>query len=73
MVKYNKMKYQFTVNGVVSLILIPENDLEKNLIKALSGQTNTFKEITKSNPIGAHYDDGSIIITGSHASKTKEV
>ena len=67
------MKYQFTVNGVVSLILIPENDLEKHLIKTLSGQTNSFKEITKSSSVGAHYGDGSIIITGSHADKTKEV
>lgn len=67
------MKYQFTVNGVISLILIPENDLEKHLIKSLSTQTNQFKEITKSNSVGAHYGDGSIIITQSYADKTKEV
>jgi hypothetical protein len=26
------MKYQFNVNGVVSLVLVPENELEKNLL-----------------------------------------
>lgn len=66
------MKYQFTVNGVISLILVPENDLEKHLIKSLSAQTNQFKEITKSSPIGAQYIDGSVIISG-HADKTEKV
>ena len=67
------MKYQFTVNGVVGLTLIPENDLEKNLLKSLSVQENEFKEISKAAAPGAMFNDGTIIISGMHASKTKEV
>ena len=67
------MKYQFTVNGVVGLTLIPENDLEKNLLKSLSVQENEFKEVSKSAAPGAMYNDGTIIISGTYASKTKEV
>ena len=67
------MKYQFNVNGVVSLVLVPENELEKNLLKSLSVQANEFKETTKSSSVGAQYADGTIIISGSHATKTEEV
>ena len=67
------MKYQFNVNGVVSLVLVPENELEKNLLKSLSVQSNEFKETTKSSSVGAQYVDGTIIISGSHAAKTEEV
>ena len=67
------MKYQFNVNGVVSIILIPEIELEKNLLKSLSVQNNEFKETTKSSSIGAQYADGTIIISGAHAAKTEEV
>jgi hypothetical protein len=67
------MKYQFNVNGVVSLVLVPENELEKNLLKSLSVQANEFKETTKSSSVGAQYADGTIIISGSHAVKTEEV
>jgi len=67
------MKYQFNVNGVVSLVLVPENELEKNLLKSLSVQPNEFKEVSKSSPVGAQYSDGTIIISGSHGSKTEEV
>lgn len=67
------MKYQFNVNGVVSLVLIPENELEKNLLKTLSVQSNEFKETSKSSPVGAQYVDGTIIISGSHGTKTEEV
>jgi hypothetical protein len=67
------MKYQFNVNGVVSLVLVPENELEKNLLKSLSVQANEFKETTKSSPVGAQYADGTIIISGSNGAKTEEV
>lgn len=67
------MKYQFNVNGVVSLVLVPENELEKNLLKSLSVQANEFKETSKSSSVGAQYADGTIIISGSHAAKTEEV
>lgn len=67
------MKYQFNVNGVVSLILVPENELEKNLLKSLSVQTNTFKETSKSSSVGAAYSDGTVIISGSHATKAEEM
>jgi hypothetical protein len=67
------MKYQFNVNGVVSLVLVPENELEKNLLKSLSVQPNEFKEVSKSSPVGAQYSDGTIIISGSHGSKTEEM
>ena len=67
------MKYQFNVNGVVSLVLVPENELEKNLLKSLSVQANEFKETTKSSSIGAQYADGTIIISGSYGTKTEEV
>jgi hypothetical protein len=66
------MKYQFNVNGVVSLVLVPENELEKNLLKSLSVQTNEFKETTKGSSVGAQYSDGTIIISG-HGTKTEEV
>jgi hypothetical protein len=67
------MKYQFNVNGVVSLVLVPENELEKNLLKSLSVQSNEFKETSKGSSVGAQYADGTIIISGSHAAKTEEV
>jgi hypothetical protein len=67
------MKYQFNVNGVVSLVLVPESELEKNLLKSLTVQANEFKEISKSSPVGAQYVDGTIIISGSHGAKTEEV
>lgn len=67
------MKYQFNVNGVVSLVLVPENELEKNLLKTLSVQSNEFKETSKSSPVGAQYVDGTIIISGLHGTKTEEV
>jgi hypothetical protein len=38
------MKYQFNVNGVVSLVLVPENELEKNLLKSLSVQRMNLKK-----------------------------
>jgi hypothetical protein len=67
------MKYQFNVNGVVSLILVPENELEKNLLKSLSVQPNEFKETTKSSSVGAQFADGTIIISGTHATKAEEM
>jgi len=73
LVKAFKMKYQFNVNGVVALVLVPENELEKNLLKSLSVQVNEFKEISKGSPVGAQYDDGTIIISGTHATKTEKV
>lgn len=63
------MKYQFTVNGTVGLALIPENDLEKSLLKSLSVQNNTFNEVSKSASLGALYNDGTILVTGN-ASET---
>jgi hypothetical protein len=67
------MKYQFNVNGVVSLVLVPENELEKNLLKSLSVQANEFKETSKGSSVGAQYSDGTIIISGSYGTKTEEV
>jgi len=67
------MKYQFNVNGVVALVLVPESELEKNLLKSLSVQTNEFKETSKGSSVGAQYADGTIIISGSHATKAEEV
>jgi hypothetical protein len=67
------MKYQFNVNGVVSLVLVPESELEKNLLKSLSVQSNEFKETSKGSSVGAQYADGTIIISGSHGAKTEEV
>ena len=67
------MKYQFNVNGVVSLVLVPENELEKNLLKSLSVQSNEFKETSKSSSVGAQYLDGTIIISGTDASKAEKV
>ena len=67
------MKYQFVVNGSIGLALIPENDLEKSLLKNLSTQTNSFKEVSKSASLGALYNDGTIIISQESASKTQEM
>jgi len=67
------MKYQFNVNGVVSLVLVPESELEKNLLKSLSVQDNEFKETSKGSSVGAQYLDGTIIISGTDAAKTEKV
>jgi hypothetical protein len=67
------MKYNFNVNGVVALVLIPENELEKNLLKSLSVQNNDFKETSKGSSVGAQYSDGTIIISASHGAKAEEV
>jgi len=67
------MKHQFIVNGVVKLVLSPENDMEKSLLETLSSQTNDLKSVSKSSPVGAQYADGSIIISAVHADKTKTV
>lgn len=67
------MKYNFNVNGVVALVLIPETELEKNLLRSLSVQTNEFKETSKGSSVGAQYSDGTIIISGSHGIKAEEV
>ncbi|NBP16057.1 hypothetical protein EBU95_16975 [bacterium] len=67
------MKHQFIVNGIVNLILSPENDMEKSLLETLSSQTNDLKSVSKSSSVGAQYSDGSIIISAVHADKTKTV
>jgi hypothetical protein len=67
------MKFQFTVNGSVGLALIPENDLEKSLLKSLSTQQNVFKEVSKSASLGALYNDGTIIISQESASKAQDM
>jgi hypothetical protein len=67
------MKFQFTVNGSVGLALIPENDLEKSLLKSLSTQNNTFKEVSKSASLGAMFNDGTVIISQESASKTQDM
>ena len=67
------MKYQFNVNGVVSLVLVTESELEKNLLKSLSVQANEFKETSKGSSVGAQYLDGTIIISGTDAAKTEKV
>lgn len=66
------MKYEFVVNGGISLILMPESDLEKSILKSLSAQTNQFLETSKMNSIGAQYVDGSIVIK-KDAIKTETV
>jgi len=67
------MKFQFTVNGTTGLALIPENDVEKSLLKSLATQQNVFKEISKSASLGALYNDGTIIIQQESASKAQEM
>lgn len=58
------MKHEFKLNGCISLVLIPENDLEKTVLKGLCAQ-NGFLETT-----GAIYPDGSVLITKTDAEKT---
>ena len=67
------MKHQFIVNGVVNLVLSPENDMEKSLLETLSSQTNNLTAVSKNSSVGAQYSDGSIIISSMHADKTKAV
>lgn len=67
------MKFQFMVNGSVDLVLVPENDLEKSLLKSLTTQENQFKQVTKGTSVGAQFNDGTIIITAVHAGQIKEV
>lgn len=39
------MQVEFLINGGVSLLLSPENDMENELLKSLSKQTNDITEI----------------------------
>lgn len=67
------MKFQFIVNGSTGLALIPENDLEKSLLKSLVTQENTFNEVSKSASLGAMYSDGTVIISQESGSKTEKM
>lgn len=51
------MKHQFIVNGKVSLVLMPENELEKHLLKSISGS-----QIKATDTSGGGFADGSIVI-----------
>jgi len=42
------MQVEFLINGGVSLLLSPESDMEAELLKALSKQTNDIFEIRTS-------------------------
>jgi hypothetical protein len=66
------MKHEFKLNGCVSLVLIPENDLEKSILKGLSAQ-NGFYETSKIQAVGAQYPDGSILITKTDGEQTKNM
>jgi hypothetical protein len=39
------MRHEFLVNGQVTLVLIPENEMEEQLLKQLMRQTNDLTEI----------------------------
>ncbi len=56
------MKHQFNVSGSLSLVLIPETPLEKELLKSLSSQENAFVETSKGSSSGALYNEGTIIV-----------
>jgi hypothetical protein len=39
------MKHEFLVNGQVTLVLIPENEMEEQLLKQMMRQNNDLTEI----------------------------
>lgn len=39
------MQYEFVVNGGVSIVLAPENEMEEHLLKQLMKQNNDIQEI----------------------------
>jgi|JI10StandDraft_1071094.scaffolds.fasta_scaffold42308_8 hypothetical protein len=39
------MQYEFVVNGGVSIVLAPENEMEEHLLKQLMKQDNDLQEI----------------------------
>lgn len=39
------MQYEFVVNGGVSIVLAPENEMEEHLLKQLMKQDNDIQEI----------------------------
>ena len=39
------MQYEFVVNGGVSILLAPENEMEEHLLKQLMKQDNDLQEI----------------------------
>lgn len=56
------MKYEFTVGKRVRLALIPENDMEKELLLTLHNQPNQITCISKHAPQGGMYTDGTLLI-----------
>lgn len=63
------MKHKFLVNGKVSLVLSPENEVEKVLLKELTDSCENMNSITKSTPLGAMFNDGSVIINADKKEK----
>ena len=42
------MQYEFVVNGGVSILLVPENEMEEHLLKLMMKQDNDLQEIRTS-------------------------
>ena len=42
------MQYEFVVNGGVSILLVPENEMEEHLLKQMMKQDNDLQEIRTS-------------------------
>jgi hypothetical protein len=57
------MTFQFiVVKDGIELALIPENEMEKALIKGLGSQENVFTEVSKGSSSGAIFNDGTFLI-----------
>lgn len=62
------MKSTFIVNGSNSLVLIPETDAERVLLKVLTSQQNIVSGLNETSVYGMTYGADSIIICTSGSS-----
>ena len=67
------MQYEFVVNGGVSILLVPENEMEEHLLKQLMKQDNDLQEIrTTITVLSKTFKNGLIIGKKSPTKKDAE-
>jgi len=66
------MKTDILINGHIALVITPENEMEKEILKALCKQDNEMIELRSAvQVLGKTLRDG-IVITGKGAKVSKE-
>lgn len=66
------MKTVFIVNGSNSLVMIPENESERILLKGLTAQENVVSKLGESSVYGMTYGVDSVIICRESVLAKKE-